>query len=104
MATTYTGTLTAFITNSRTTPADIANKDSPLEGMSYYSEDTDIECWIKVGTAQITVTMYDENKVLQGIVDSIDKQIQTTYAEAESKINLLKQKKQELLAITMEAP
>ena len=37
------------------------------------------------------------------MVESIDAQIANTYAEAESKINILKEKKQSLLAITMES-
>jgi len=99
----YSGTINAFITNSYTTPEDIAKREDPLDSMSYYSGDLEIDGWVKVGTAEITVTMHDNSKVLQGMVDAIDKHIQTTYAEAESKINLLKQKKQELLAITMDA-
>jgi hypothetical protein len=99
---TYTGTLTAYITNSYTTPATIAASGNPLNDMGYYRDGMNLADWIKVGTAEITVTMLPESDVVAGMVSSIDAQIANTYAEAESRINLLKEKKQSLLAITME--
>jgi hypothetical protein len=101
--TTYKGTLTAYITNTYTTPESIAQSEEPLEKMIYYRDDIGIDGWTKVGTAEITVTMLPESQVVEGMIADIDKQIRTTYAYAESKINLLKEKKQSLLAITMES-
>ena len=101
--TTYTGTLAAYITNTYTTPDSIAKSEEPLEQMYYASADMNIDTWIKVGTVEMTVTMLPDSTVVSGMVDAIDEQIKRTYAEAESKINLLKEKKQSLLAITMES-
>lgn len=103
MATTYTGTLNAFINNSWTDLNTIAKSDCPVGRINYSSSDMQgVVGWTKVGTAEITVTMADENEIVAGIVESIDKQILNTYAEAESNINLLKEKKQQLLAITLD--
>ena len=99
----YSGTLAAYITNTYTTPDSIAKSEEPLEQMYYASADMNIDTWIKVGTVEMTVTMLPDSTVVSGMVESIDAQIQATYAEAESKINLLKEKKQSLLAITMES-
>lgn len=99
----YSGTLAAYITNTWTTPATIAKSEFPIEEMYYASPDMNIDAWIKVGTVELTVTMLPDSTVVAGMVDAIDEQIKKTYAEAESKINLLKEKKQSLLAITMES-
>lgn len=99
----YTGTLNAFITNPWTTLATLAQEENPLNLLAYTaSEMTYAEDWTKIGTAEITVTLFDEKKIVAGMVESIDTQIQSTYAEAELKIKELKQKRQELLAITMD--
>lgn len=101
--TTYTGKTNAFITSSYKTLATLRESKNPVAELVYAGEQMiGYEGWIHVGTAEISVTLLDESKVLQGMVESIDKQIQNTYAEAESKINILKEKKQQLLAITME--
>ena len=99
----YTGTLNAFITSSWTTLATLAQEENPLGLLGYTaSEMTSAENWTKIGTAEITVTLFDEKKIVAGMVESIDTRIQSTYAEAELKIKELKQRKQELLAITMD--
>lgn len=99
----YTGTLNAFITNPWTTLATLAQEENPLNRLGYTSSEMQTaENWIKIGTAEITVTLFDEKKLVAGMVESIDTQIQSTYAEAELKIKKLKQQKQELLAITMD--
>ena len=102
--TTYTGTLQAFITSSYKTLQTVAESSCPVDELSYGTKAMiGYKGWVHIGEAEITVTIQDEDKIRTGMVESIDKQIQDTYAEAESKINLLKQRKQELLAITMEA-
>lgn len=101
--TVYSGTLAAYITNDWTTTKDVAESNTPLQSLNYYQDDAQVPGWIKVGMAELTVTMFPESTVIAGMVESIDAQIANTYAEAESKINLLKEKKQSLLAITMES-
>ena len=101
--TTYTGTLHAYITNSWTTLDSISNSELPVSDMMYSKHEMSASGWTKVGSAKVTVTMFPESIVLAGMVESIDAQIKRTHAEAESKINLLKEKKQSLLAITMES-
>lgn len=99
----YTGTLNAFLTDSWTTLETLKESKNPVNYLSYTLSDmTSAEGWTKIGTAEITVTLFDEKKIVVGMVESIDAQIQSTYAEAELKIKDLKQRKQELLAITMD--
>jgi len=104
MATIYTGKAQAFITSSYKTLQTLAESENTVQEITYSGEHMiGFEGWTHIGEAEITVIIHDEEKIRQGMVDAIDKQIQTTYAEAESKINILKQRKQELLAITMDA-
>jgi hypothetical protein len=98
----YSGTLNAFITDNYRTIADIKEHKNTVSQLFYTSSNEMLD-WTKVGTAEVTLTFDDESKIVAGMINSIDKQIQDTYAEAESKINLLKEKKQSLLAITMES-
>jgi hypothetical protein len=93
-------TMFAYLTDSYTTLEDVVSSDNPAN-MLYYT-DIEVETWTKVGTAEITVTLYPVEDVTKDMVAAIDSQIQATYADAESKINQLKAKKQSLLAITME--
>lgn len=99
----FSGTQCAFITNSYKDLDYVKKSGDPVNELTFASDKMiGYEGWTHVGTAEITVTLLDESKVIQGMVESIDKQIQTTYADAESKINLLKEKKQQLLAITLD--
>jgi hypothetical protein len=100
--TTYTGTLNAFITDSWVTLDYISKSKNPVACLAYTFTNMETSDWVKVGTAEITVTLLAETEILKTMVESIDKEIKATYAHAESKINLLKEKKMNLLSITME--
>lgn len=100
----YTGTLNAFITNNWTTPKTLTECENPAGELTYATNEMlGTPGWTKVGTAQITVTLDSETEIVVGMVEAIDRQIQDTYAAAESKINLLKEKRSQLLAITLES-
>lgn len=102
-STIYSGTLNAFITDKYTSLETLKKSKNPVNCLSYSATDmTSVENWVKIGTAKITVTTNNEEEIVTGMVNSIDAQIKETYAQAESKINLLKKRKSELLAITME--
>jgi len=99
----FTATLTAYITDTRTDLEGLKNSESPVSKVTMCASDMS-EFWIKVGTAQVTLTLSDEKEVLASMVAVIDSQIQQTYAEAEATVTDLKRKKEQLLAISYDAP
>jgi len=98
---TITAEIPCFITCDSLTPSDLlAMEPEDAVGcgkLSYYK--TGINGWFKVGTAQITITLNDDNKVINDMLSSIDRQQQKIQADAEFQVNRLEQKKQQLLAI-----
>ena len=71
-------------------------------------EDDDLEYWEKSGYTVITEPVevdfpdLSHEEVVKNEIEVIDKKIKSVMAESESTINRLKEKKQELLALTYE--
>lgn len=55
--------------------------------------------WVKIGVAEITYTIFDNADPTPSQLQAIDKEIARVEVEAQSKVNQLRQKKANLLAL-----
>ena len=60
------------------------------------------EGWTLVGTAEITVKLVSEDRMVVNKIESLRREITTTRADAELKVQKIEQQVQQLLAITNE--
>ena len=99
----YKGTVAAYLTDLYTTVDDLASLDCPVSAMAYTNSDlSGLSHWLRVGTAEVVVTMMDQEKLTLDAIEKIDAQIRETQAAAEITITDLKRRRQKLLAITLE--
>jgi len=102
---TITGTTKAWFTNDIYGPDDLAREGAKLLGaLGYINNDMTAHGWSCIGTADITLTLIDEDQMVANKVESLRQEITKTRADAEMKVRLLEGKVQSLLAITHEAP
>lgn len=82
-----------------TTPSQPFNPDG--EYFAHQRDDVDMEPhgWVKVGTAEVTYTIFDNANPLQKQIKALDKEIERIQEEAAKKINQFRQMKANLLAL-----
>lgn len=66
--------------------------------VSVYSDAS--EDYVCIGEAEVIFNLVDSDKAIQDAAEMLDKKIQETYAEAEVKVNQIKDQKARLLSLT----
>lgn len=97
---TITGTIPAFIPNRFISVKDLLSRspDDSLGSLAYFKKSLDTD-WIACGTAQITVTFDDDEKVVAGMVDALKAEKQKIIADANVKAMQIDERIQSLLAL-----
>jgi len=98
---TITGTLNAYSYQGWAKPAElIANEDVNRSISSLLlSTNGSADGYVKLGTAQITVTFDDDDKIVDNMVVALKAQKQKVQADAQVEINRLDERIQSLLAL-----
>lgn len=103
---TITGKTKVWLTNNWDTLdylhklVEAGKSDEVVGRMSYTNADMiGIDGWTQVGTADITVHLFDEEVIREGKVDSLKKEIQQVKAKAQREVEILEDRLQQLLAL-----
>ena len=93
---TVTGKLTAYMT-----PTAMAEKRSSesVDSMVFSSLDMTDHGWVRIGEAEITVSLYDSAEIVRSQVSMLKEAKRRVQAEAQAKINQIEGQIQSLLAI-----
>jgi hypothetical protein len=97
------GKLNAFLTNSWQSPKDLEHPEGQkvVSNMTYVeSEMKGVGDWVKVGTAEITVTLFDQDKIVEEKVESVKAAMQKEEADHSVRMMHFTDKLNQLLAIT----
>lgn len=70
-----------------------------VESLAFLSRDMTEAGWTKVGTAEITVTLVDDDAIRANLIDALKEQRKSVLAEAQAKAMRIDEKIQNLLAI-----
>lgn len=68
--------------------------------MTFFDATETDASWIKVGTAEVVVTLDDDDTVRENLVDSLRKEKSKVLAEAQAKATQIEDRIQSLLAIS----
>ena len=98
----HTGTVGAWMTPYNMLNAEQLKDPKCLKTLEYTAHDMAPD-WVKVGTAEITVTFCTTSDITASAVDALRKEQQTVRADAEVKAMDIERRIQTLLAITHEA-
>ena len=103
---TITATVKAWITSSYYGPAEIAKDGDKSVSQLFYSnhDHTGTDGWCLVGSAEITVTLLDQDAIIGKKVESLRQELTNHRVNAQMKENALQEKIQKLLAISYEVP
>ena len=97
----HTGTITAWMTPYNTLNADQLRDPKCVQQLSY-SHHNMAPAWVKVGTAEITVTLETDANITNGAITALRAEQQQVRADAEMKAQQIERRIQTLLAITMD--
>ena len=97
----HTGTITAWMTPYNTLNADQLRDPKCVQQLSYSHHNMAPE-WVKVGTAEITVTLETDANITNGAITALRAEQQQVRADAEMKAQQIERRIQTLLAITMD--
>jgi hypothetical protein len=75
---------------------------SDITACSFMKIAYDIDTWTLVGFAKIETQTLNEREMKLQAIESLDEQIKSIQAQTENKLTELRNKKQQLLAITMD--
>lgn len=78
------------------------NHNEILTSIRFTNLDMTVAGWTTVGTAEIEVTLHDDDKVKENLIESLQEQKKTIMAQTQVKLNQIEEKIQSLLAITYE--
>ena len=100
----FTKQMAVWISDS--TDSANLNAGSPDHHFNLFSPTTDMSAYgyIRAGSAEVEITMFEHDDIVVSAVESLRKQVQTVRADAEMKSRVLEDKIQQLLAITCEVP
>lgn len=98
-----TATVPAWITNDYFDPKTLVDGEpvKVVGDLHYCAPEADMTGygWVKVGTAEITLTIDDPREVINNKVDALQAQKRSVMAEAQMKLNKIEGQIQELLCI-----
>lgn len=97
----HTGTITAWMTPYNLLNADQLRDPECVQQLSYSHHNMAPE-WVKVGTAEITVTLETDANITNGAITALRAEQQQVRADAEMKAQQIERRIQTLLAITMD--
>jgi len=95
----HTGTITAWMTPYNLLNADQLRDPKCVQQLSYSHHNMAPE-WVKVGTAEVTVTLETDANITNGAITALRAEQQQVRADAEVKAQQIEQRIQTLLAIT----
>jgi len=98
----HTGTIGAWMTPYNMLTAEQLRDPACVKSLQFTPHDMAPE-WIKVGEAEITVTLGTDGEITAAAVDALRKEQQTVRADAEVKAMEIERRIQTLLAITHDA-
>lgn len=98
---TITGEVGAFLYSVCNGPEDLAGEHALQALFFSHSNHTGAD-WVKVGTAQVTVTLLDHDKMMAGQIEALRKEQTKVQADAQAEVTKLERQIQQLLAITNE--
>ena len=98
----HTGTIGAWMTPYNTLTAEQLRDEKCIRSLQYTEHNMAPE-WIKVGTAEITVTLATAADITNSAITALRAEQQTIRADAEVKAQQIEQRIQSLLAITLDA-
>lgn len=95
------GTTDVWLAGDFYGPDDI-KRDGPkcVSRLNYTSNDMASSGWVKIGTAEITLSLISDEKMVANKVESLKAEIHEIRATSENAITRLQAKIQSLLAIT----
>ena len=97
----HTGTITAWMTPYNTLNADQLRDPKCIHQLSYSHHNMAPE-WIKVGTAEVTLTLETDADITNNAIAALRVEQQQVRADAEIKAQKIERRIQTLLAITMD--
>ena len=91
----------AWLTNDYTTIDELVkmSQEELVSRLHAYDFDGHIEGWTLVGTAEVSITLDDPDKMIANKVDALKVELTKTKADAEAKCNFLQGQINNLLAI-----
>lgn len=98
----HTGTIGAWMTPYNMLTAEQLRDPACIGRLNYSNYDMAPD-WIKVGEAEITLTINTDSEITASAVEALRKEQQTVRADAEVKAMEIERRIQTLLAITFEA-
>ena len=91
---TITGKTTAWLSST-----NINSSPGEVENLSFVAHDMSGCGWTKVGTADITVELFDDQEIKAGMLSSLDEAEKRVKADAQNKLTEIERQRQQLLAI-----
>ena len=98
----HTGTIGVWMTPYNTLTAEQLRDEKCIRTLQYTAYNMAPE-WIKVGTAEITVTLSTDADITNSAIAALRAEQQTIRADAEVNVQQIEQRIQSLLAITLDA-
>lgn len=102
----FTASTPAWVTNDWTDPKDIpkliadGREDYAASLLSYTTSDmSGVPGWARVGTAELTVSMFDDKVLVEKKIEALKDEIKMVKAETHQKVTTLEEKLQTLLAL-----
>ena len=73
--------------------------DEQLADRMIYSHSGNMDGWTRIGTATVSVALFESEQVIACAVESLKSELQKTLADAEVKANMIREKIQNLLCL-----
>ena len=98
----HTGSIDVWMTPYNTLTAEELRDPKCVRSLQFSAYNMSPE-WIKVGTAEVVLTLATDADITNGAITALRAEQQTIRADAEAKAQRIEQRIQTLLAITLDA-
>ena len=96
---TITGTTCAWLNEH----SAARNSSVEIQNMSFAEHDMTSFGWVKIGTAEISVELFDDKEIVVNKLAVLDEAEKRVKADAENKLTEIERQRQQLLAIEHKA-
>ena len=96
---TITGTTCAWLNEY----SAARNSSVEIQNMSFAEQDMTSFGWVKIGTAEISVELFDDKEIIVNKLAVLDEAEKRVKADAENKLTEIERQRQQLLAIEHKA-
>ena len=96
---TITGTTCAWLNEY----SAARNSSVEIQNMSFAEQDMTSFGWVKIGTAEISVELFDDKEIFVNKLAVLDEAEKRVKADAENKLTEIERQRQQLLAIEHKA-